>query len=145
MCWANSYAKALRFHPSPDLVSIRLQATQWDEGELNMTFRLTLGIRSWMLGMVVLVASTCSEGGAQEGVTAPKSSLQAVILTDLEGAKIKVKLVTEMLAQREGRQGPVTQEADWQIYVEPEGKISFSFRPTSHTSRGTRAGQIRAT
>jgi len=110
-----------------------------------MTFRLTLGIRSWMLGMVVLVASTCSEGGAQEGVTAPKSSLQAVILTDLEGAKIKVKLVTEMLAQREGRQGPVTQEADWQIYVEPEGKISFSFRPTSHTSRGTRAGQIRAT
>jgi hypothetical protein len=110
-----------------------------------MTFRLTPGIRSWMLGMVVLVASTCSDGAAQEGATDPKSSPQAVTFSDLEGAKIHAKLVTEMMTRREGRQGPATQETDWQIYVEPGGRISFSFRPTTHTPRGTRAGQIRAT
>jgi hypothetical protein len=95
--------------------------------------------------MPVLVVSTCSEGIAQEGVTDTKSSLQTVAFKDIEGAKIHAKLATEMLARREGRQAPVTQETDWQIYVEPEGKISFSFRPTTRTPRGTRAGQIRAT
>lgn len=110
-----------------------------------MTFRFSPRMPSWMLGMTFLVAITCSEGAAQEGATDPKSSPQAVALSDVEGAKIHAKVVTEMLAQREGRQGPVTQETDWQIYVEPERKISFSFRPTTRTPRGTRAGQIRAT
>jgi hypothetical protein len=110
-----------------------------------MIFRLTPRMLSWMLGMPILVVSTCSEGAAQEGPTDPKLSSQAVAFADLKGAKIHAKLVTEMLAQREGRQGPATQEIDWQIYVEPEGRISFSYRPTTHTPRGTRAGQIRAT
>lgn len=109
-----------------------------------MTFRLTPRMR-WMLGMPILIVSTCSEGTAQEGATDPKLSLQAVAFTALEGTKIHAKLATEMLVQREGRQGPTTQEVDWQIYMEPEGKISFSFRPTVHSPRGTRAGQIRAT
>jgi hypothetical protein len=102
-------------------------------------------MRGLMLGTPILVVPICSEGAAQEDATNAKSSLQTVAFTAIEGAKIHAKLVTEMLAQREGRQGQVTQETDWQIYVEPEGKISFSFRPTSHTPRGTRAGQIRAT
>jgi hypothetical protein len=110
-----------------------------------MRFRLPSRMCSWMLVMPILVVSTFSEGAAQEGAPDPKVSLQAVTFTALEGAKIHAKLATEMLVQRQGRQGPTTQETDWQIYVEPEGKISFSFRPTVHSPRGTRAGQIRAT
>jgi hypothetical protein len=64
---------------------------------------------------------------------------------DLEGTKIHTKLVTEMLAQRQGRQGPVTQDADWQINVQPEQKISFTFRVTAHTARGTRVAPVRGT
>jgi len=109
-----------------------------------MIFRLTPGVRS-VLGIAVLIASASSDGGAQEGATDPKSSPQAVTLKDLESVRIHAKLVTEMLTQREGRQGPATQETDWQIYMEPEGRVSFSFRPTTRTARGTRAGQIRAT
>ena len=109
-----------------------------------MIFRLTPGVRS-VLGIAVLIASASSDGGAQEGATDPKSSPQAVTLKDLESVRIHAKLVTEMLTQREGRQGPATQETDWQIYMEPEGRISFSFRPTTRTARGTRAAPIRAT
>jgi hypothetical protein len=110
-----------------------------------VTSQLTSRIPRWMLGIIVLVASSCGEGGAQESATNPKSSPQTVTLTDLEGAKIHANLVTEMLAQREGRQSLATQEIDWQIYVESEGRINFSFRPTTRTPRGTRAAPIRAT
>jgi hypothetical protein len=110
-----------------------------------MTFQFIPGTWSWTLSIVVFVVSTCNEGRAQGAVREPKSSSQPVALTEIEGAKIHAKLVTEMLVQREGRQGQVTQEVDWQIYMEPERKISFSFRPTAHTPRGTRVGHIRAT
>ncbi|HZV06617.1 MAG TPA: hypothetical protein VE999_16165 [Gemmataceae bacterium] len=53
--------------------------------------------------------------------------------------------MTEMLAQRNGRQGQVTQEADWQINVLPEQSIKFSFRATAHTPRGTKSSPTRGT
>ena len=68
-------------------------------------------------------------------------SAQALTITNLEGVKIQIKLVTEMLVQREGFQGPATQDTDWSITIGPEEKIDWSFQPTSHTRIGDRAGQ----
>jgi hypothetical protein len=110
-----------------------------------MTYWHSAHICCWsMFATAILVASACGQESAKD-VTAPMLASRAVTLTDLEGAKIHAKLVTEMLALREGRQGPAIQEIDWQIYMEPEGRISFSFRPTTRTARGTRAAPIRAT
>ena len=91
----------------------------------------------------MLVASAFGQGGNQEIVPSPSPTSQSIALTDLEGLKIHAKLVTEMVAQRQGRQGPATQEIEWQIYVEPDGMINFSFRPTTHTPRGTRTAPLR--
>jgi hypothetical protein len=91
--------------------------------------------------MVLLIASACSEGDAQEGVANSRSPGQALTFTDLEGAKIHAKLVTEMLVQREG--GPkftLTNEGEWNITVEPGATISWSFRQTARGPRGTRSG-----
>jgi hypothetical protein len=54
---------------------------------------------------------------------------QALAIADLEG--VKIKLVTEMLMQREGGpQFPVTQDTDWNITVEPEARSAgVSSRP----------------
>ena len=46
-----------------------------------------------------------------------------------------------MLVQREGFQGPATQDTDWSITIGPEGKIDWSFQPTTHSRFGDRAGQ----
>ena len=48
-----------------------------------------------------------------------------------------------MLAERQGRRGPATQEIDWQIYLEPDGRINFGRRATTITSRGIRGSQLR--
>jgi hypothetical protein len=96
-------------------------------------------ICSSLLALGMLVGSANGQGGDQANV----SSNQTVTLADLEGAKIHTKLVTEMLAQRQGKQGPVTQDADWQINVQPEQRINFTFRVTAHTVRGTRAAPER--
>jgi len=100
-----------------------------------------------LLAMGLLVGSAYGQGGEKANVTPPAAppSNQAVTVADLEGANIHAKLVTEMLAQRNGRQGQVTQEADWQISVLPEQKIKFSFRATAHTPRGTKSSPTRGT
>ena len=98
-----------------------------------------------LLAMGLLVGSAYGQGGEKANVTPPAPSNQAVTLADLEGANIHSKLVTEMLAQRNGRQGQVTQEADWQINVLPEQRIKFSFRATAHTPRGTKSSPPRGT
>jgi hypothetical protein len=100
-------------------------------------------ICSSLLAMGMLVGSAYGQGGDQANVTPPMPSNQAVTVADLEGAKIHAKLVTEMLVQRQGRQFPVTQDADWQINVQPEQRIDFTFRATAHTPRGTRVSPVR--
>ena len=102
-------------------------------------------ISSVMLTMGMLVGSAYGQGGEKANVTPSAPSDQTVTLADLEGANIHTKLVTEMLAQRNGRQGQVTQEADWQINVLPEQSIKFSFRATAHTPRGTKMSPTRGT
>jgi hypothetical protein len=94
--------------------------------------------------MVLLIAAACSEGDAQEGVANPRSPGQALTFTDLEGAKIYAKLVTEMLVQREGGpKVPLTNEAEWNITVEPGATIIWSYRQTARGPRGTRASPKR--
>jgi hypothetical protein len=100
-------------------------------------------ICSSLLAMGMLFGSAYGQGGDQANVTPPMPSNQAVTVADVEGAKIHAKLVTEMLVQRQGRQFPVTQDADWQINVQPEQRIDFSFRATAHTPRGTRVAPVR--
>lgn len=102
-------------------------------------------ISSVLLTAGMLVGSAYGQGGEKANVTPSAPSDQAVTLADLEGASIHTKLVTEMLAQRNGRQGQVTQEADWQINVLPEQSIKFSFRATAHTPRGTKSSPTRGT
>ena len=95
-------------------------------------------ISCWMLGIAAFVAPVSGEPGAE----APdQGSRPALSLRQLEGANIHATLVTEMLAQQEGGpQGPATTEDDWNITVEPGGKISWSYRPTIRTRRGTQRG-----
>jgi hypothetical protein len=109
-----------------------------------VTYWFSARICSSLLAMSILVGSAWGQGGDQANVTPRVPSSQAVTFTDLEGAKIHAKQVTEMLRQRQGgRQGLVTQEADWQINVQPEQRISFSSRVTAHTPRGTRVAPVR--
>jgi hypothetical protein len=96
-----------------------------------------------LFAMGMSVGSAYGQGGEKAVVTPPMPSSQAVTLADIEGAKIHTKLVTEMLVQRQGRQGQRTQEVDWQINVLPEQGISFTFQATSHTPRGTRTSPVR--
>jgi hypothetical protein len=110
----------------------------------RVSYTGTARISASLLAMGMLVGSAYGQGGEKANVTTPAPSNQAVTFTDLEGAKIHAKLVTDMEAQRQGRQGPVTQEADWQIDVQPEEMISFNFRATSHTLRGTKTSPVRA-
>jgi hypothetical protein len=47
-----------------------------------------------------------------------------------------------MLVQREGGpKFPVTSQADWNVTVESEAKIGWSFQPTVHSPRGDQVGQ----
>jgi hypothetical protein len=96
-----------------------------------------------LLAMGLLVGSAHGQGGEKANLTPPAPGNQAVTLADLEGVNIHAKLLTEMLAQRNGRQGQVTQDADWQISVLPDQRIKFSFRATVHSPRGTRSSQPR--
>src|SRR6267378_131514 len=88
------------------------------------------------LAMALLGGS--AHGGDKADVPPPAPSSQAVTFTDLEGANIHATLVREMLALRQGQKGPATQSIDWQISVEPDARIRFTFRPTTQTPRGTR-------
>jgi hypothetical protein len=96
-------------------------------------------ISCWMLGIAAFVAPVSGEPGAE----APdQGSRPALSLRQFEGANIHATLVTEMLAQQEGGpRGPVTTEDDWNLTVEPGGKISWSYRPTTRTRRGTQGGE----
>jgi hypothetical protein len=96
--------------------------------------------------MLALAGPAHSEGPPRESTPNQLPAAQALTFADLEGVKIKIKLVTEMLVQREGGpRGPVTQDTDWNITVEPEGKIGWSYQPTVHTRLGDLAGQKIAT
>lgn len=93
--------------------------------------------------MAILVGSAWGQGGDRADVAPPSPSSQTVTLADIEGTKIHTKLVNEMLVQRQGWQGPITQDSDWQIEVRPEQTINFEFRLTAHMPRGTREAPVR--
>ena len=96
-------------------------------------------ISCWMLGIAAFVAPVSGEPGAEAPDQGPRPALS---LRQFEGANIHATLVTEMLAQQEGGpQGPVTTEDDWNLTVEPGGKINWSYRPTTRTRRGTQEGE----
>ena len=90
---------------------------------------------SFVLGIVMLVISAHSKGDAREELSDP------IRFTDLEGAKIDAKFVSEQVVQRGGLESPVTVEEDWSIRIEVRGKIAWDYRPTSHTVTGPRTGR----
>jgi hypothetical protein len=108
---------------------------------------LILPVCSSLGAMLALAGPAHSEGAAGESTPNQLAPGPALTIADLEGAKIRIKLVNEQLIQREGvgPQFPVTGESDWNITVEPGAKIGWSFQPTAHTPRGTRVGQKIAT
>jgi hypothetical protein len=111
-----------------------------------MRYGLILPVCGCLVAMLAPAVPAHSEGAAREKVPNQVTPGQGLTIADLEEAKIHVKLVTEMLAQREGGpQGPVTTEADWNIVVDPGAKVSWTYQPTSHTRRGIRVGQKIAT
>jgi hypothetical protein len=92
-------------------------------------------ILSWMLAIVPFAAPAFGEPGAKTPGQAPSA-------LSLQGVTIHATLVTEMLAQQQGNpQGLATTEDDWNVTVEPGGKISWSYRPTIRTGRGTQRGE----
>lgn len=91
--------------------------------------------------MFSLTGPVYSEDAPHESTPNQLPSSQALTIANLERVKIKIKLVTEMLVQREGFQGPATQDTDWSITIGPEGQIGWSFQPTTHTPLGDRPGQ----
>jgi hypothetical protein len=116
----------------------RLRAVRCDEERCG----LILPICGCLVAMLTPAVPAHSEGAARENVPNQVAPGQGLTIADLEGAKIRVKLITQMLAQREGGpQGPVTTEADWNIVVDPGAKVSWTYQPTSHTRRGTQVGQ----
>jgi len=102
-------------------------------------------ISSSILTMALFVGSAFGQAGEQADVTAPTKPSQTVTFADLAGAKIRTKLVTDMMVRRQGRQFPASQEVERQIYMELDGRITFSTRVTAHSPRGTRATPVRAT
>ena len=108
---------------------------------------ISLGASSRRFGhclwaMLALASPAYGEDAARESTPNQLSAGQSLTISDLEGAKIQVKLITEMLMQvRDGPRFPQTGQSDWNITVEPGTKISWSFQQTSHTPRGTNVGQ----
>jgi hypothetical protein len=92
--------------------------------------------------MLALAGPAHSEAATGENTPNQLAPGQGLTFSDLEAAKIQIKLVTEMLVQREGSpQFPITNQADWNITVESGAKIGWSFQPTVHSPRGDRVGQ----
>ena len=91
--------------------------------------------------MFALTGPVCSEDAPRETSPNQQPPAQALTFATLDGVKITIKVVTEMLLQREGFQGPATQDTDWSITIGPEGKIDWTFQPTTHSRVGDRAGQ----
>jgi hypothetical protein len=93
-------------------------------------------------GHLALVGPAHSEAATGENTPNQLAPGQGLTFSDLEGAKIQIKLATEMLVQREGGpKFPVTSQADWNVTVESEAKIGWSFQPTVHSPRGDQVGQ----
>ena len=110
-----------------------------------MPYWFSARICSSILTMAVFAGSAFGQAGEQADVTAPTKSSQTVTLTEIAGAKIHTKLVTEMMVRRQGRQFPASQEVERQIYMELDGRITSSSRVTAHSPRGTRTTPVRAT
>jgi hypothetical protein len=92
--------------------------------------------------MLALAGPAHSEAATGENTPNQLAPGQGLTFSDLEGAKIQIKLATEMLVQREGGpKFPVTSQADWNVTVESEAKIGWSFQPTVHSPRGDQVGQ----
>jgi len=102
---------------------------------------LILQIFTCLWAMIALAGPIYGEDTPRESIPNQLPSAQALTFASLEGVKIKIKIVTEMLVQRDGFQGPVTQDSDWSIAIGPEGKIDWSYQPTSHSRVGDRVGQ----
>ena len=138
-----------------------MRRVQKSDGEMKVTLNSTLVrwmLRSWPLSpsrrfrqdwfyaaracsalgaMLALAGPAHSKDAARENAANELLSGRALTLADLEGANIHIKLVTEMLVQREGGpQSPVTTEVDWNITAEPVAKIAWGFQPTAHTGLG---------
>jgi hypothetical protein len=100
-----------------------------------------LSICSYLWAMLALAGPVYSEDAPREKTPNQQPPAQALTFANLEGVKITIKLVTEMLVQRDGFQGPATQDTDWSITIGPEEKIDWTFQPTTHSRVGDRAGQ----
>jgi hypothetical protein len=93
-------------------------------------------------GHAPLAGPAHSEAATGENTPNQLAPGQGLAFSDLEGAKIQIKLATEMLVQREGGpKVPITSQADWNVTVESEAKIGWSFQPTVHSPRGDQVGQ----
>jgi hypothetical protein len=93
------------------------------------------------VGHVRAHGSCPQRGRSRETSPNQQTPAQALTFANLDGVKITIKVVTEMLLQREGFQGPATQDTDWSITIGPEGKIDWTFQPTTHSRVGDRTGQ----
>jgi hypothetical protein len=92
--------------------------------------------------MLALAGPAHSEAATGENTPNQLAPGQGLAFSDLEGAKIQIKLATEMLVQRDGGpKVPITSHADWNVTVESEAKIGWSFQPTVHSPRGDQVGQ----
>ena len=126
---------------------VRSQMVSSEAGLSALQQRYGLILPVCSCAMLALASPAQSEDAAREGTPNQLSPGQGLTISNLEGSKIQIKLVNEMLMQREGVavQFTVTSDSDWNITVEPGAKIGFDFKPTSHTPRGTRVGQKVAT
>jgi hypothetical protein len=84
---------------------------------------------------MLALAGPGSKGAARENTANELASGRPLTIADLEGVKFHVKLLTEMVLQRESEpQGPVTTEVDWNITVRGEDRLEFP-ADRSHPTR----------
>jgi len=98
-----------------------------------------------LIGLVLasVPLSARSETAAQTAAPAEVTPAQPVTLADLEGAKIEIGVLRQQVVRREGRQFPVTIQANWTLLIDHDGVIDQTFTSTAHGPRGPRQAKPR--